>query len=284
MLSIARTPHVAQLIDLALAEDLGRGDVTTESVLGGDRTAGRAVLVAREPLVVCGLDVAAQVFERVNASIQFAAAKSDGDSLAAGDVAAKITGPAGAILIAERTALNFMQRLSGVATQASRYVKEIEGTGAKVVDTRKTTPGYRVLEKAAVRAGGGRNHRADLGSGVLIKDNHIAACGSVDKAVSRALAAAPHSLRIEVEVDTLTQLEEAISAGAHIVLLDNMSVDDVKTGAERAHAAGLVVEVSGGITLETIGNYARAGADIISVGALTHSATAVDLALDWIDG
>lgn len=278
-MDVATSPAVLQLIELALEEDLGRGDVTTEilDVDGGELS---ACIVAREPMVVFGLSVAAVVFQRIDPSVQVEMLRKDGETLEAGQGAIRVTGRASSILIAERTALNFVQRLSGVATMASRFAAAVKGTQARVVDTRKTTPGYRVLEKAAVRAGGCSNHRADLGSGILIKDNHIIACGSVTEAVTRALKSAPHGLRVEIEVDTDAQLDEAIAAGAHIVLLDNMTPDEVKVASAKARAAGLLVEVSGGITLETVGDYARAGADIISSGALTHSAPAVDLGLD----
>lgn len=278
-MDVATSPAVLQLIELALEEDLGRGDVTSE-ILDIDDGELSATIVARESIVVFGLSVAAVVFQRVDSSVQVEMLRKDGDSLEAGQGALRVTGRASSILSAERTALNFLQRLSGVATMASHFAAAVKGSSARVVDTRKTTPGYRVLEKAAVRAGGCHNHRADLGSGVLIKDNHIVACGSVGEAVKRALLAAPHGLRVEIEVDTDAQLDEAIEAGAHIVLLDNMSAEEVGAAAKKAQAAGLLVEVSGGITLETVGDYARAGADIISSGALTHSAPAVDLGLD----
>ena len=278
-MDVATSPAVLRLIELALEEDLGRGDVTSE-ILDIDDGELSACIVARESMVVFGLSVAAVVFQRVDPSVQVEMLRKDGDVLEAGQGAMRVTGRASSVLSAERTALNFLQRLSGVATMASRFAEAVKGSSARVVDTRKTTPGYRVLEKAAVRAGGCHNHRADLGSGVLIKDNHIVACGSVGEAVRRALAAAPHGLRVEIEVDTDAQLDEAIAAGAHIVLLDNMDVAQVAAAAKKAQAAGLLVEVSGGITLETVGEYARAGADIISSGALTHSAAAVDLGLD----
>lgn len=276
---LARIPSVRTLIELALEEDLGRGDVTTASVVSDD-TRLRARMVAREPLVLAGIDVAVAVFALVDARVEVSALRADGAALERGDVAVVLEGPAAAILQAERTALNFVQRLAGVATLARQFAAAVEGTPARVVDTRKTTPGYRVLEKAAVRAGGCFNHRFDLGSGVLIKDNHVAACGGVRIAVERARHAAPHPFRIEVEVDSVAQLEEAIAARADVVLLDNMTVEQVRAAATTAHAAGLLVEVSGGITLETVGAYARAGADLISSGAITHSARAVDLALD----
>ena len=278
---LAALPDVARLIDLALAEDLGRGDVTTESVIGIDTRPVVADLVAREDLVVFGVAVAREVFRRVDPEIAVEVRIDDGGRAAAGDVVLVVSGAADPILRAERTALNFMQRLSGVATAASRFAAAVEGTGARVVDTRKTTPGYRVLEKAAVRAGGCHNHRVDLGSGILIKDNHIAACGSVTAAIERARSRAPHPLRVEVEVETAAQLDEALAARADIVLLDNMTPAEVAAAVERARGAGVLVEVSGGVTLETVGDYARAGADIISSGALTHSAGAVDLALDF---
>lgn len=281
---LARLPAVARLIDLALDEDLGRGDVTTEAVVDADESVVRAAIVARAPLVVFGLDVAAAVFLRVDPAIEARAEARDGDPVEAGRVVLGLRGPAGSILRAERTALNFLQRLSGVATLSRRFADAVAHTRARVVDTRKTTPGYRVLEKAAVRAGGCGNHRFDLGSGVLIKDNHIAACGSVGEAVRRARARACHPLRIEVEVDTLAQLEEALDAGAEVVLLDNMTPAQAAEATARAHERGVLVEVSGGIDLDTAPRYAEAGVDLISVGALTHSAPAVDLALDLVAG
>ncbi|HKE15987.1 MAG TPA: carboxylating nicotinate-nucleotide diphosphorylase [Kofleriaceae bacterium] len=281
MIDLTRLPEVSRLIDLALTEDLGRGDVTSASVLDGDGGQVSASLVARGELVVFGLDVARAVFERVDPRHAVTALLADGAVAAAGAVIARVDGPAVPILAAERTALNFLQRLSGVATQSRRFAQAVAGTSCRVVDTRKTTPGWRALEKAAVRAGGCHNHRADLGSGVLIKDNHVAACGGVALAVTRARARAPHSLRIQVEVDSMAQLAEAIEARADLVLLDNMSVDEVEEAARTAHAAGIQVEVSGGVTLERAALYARAGADFISVGALTHSARAVDIALDF---
>ena len=278
---LAALPSVQKLVELALDEDLGRGDVTSAVTVGSDGPFVTADMNARTELVVCGLDVAALVFHRVDARIEIERRAADGDVVAPGTVVLIVRGPAQSVLAAERTALNFVQRLSGVATLARRYAQAVAGTGARVVDTRKTTPGFRVLEKAAVLAGGCGNHRFDLGSGVLIKDNHIAAVGSVTAAVQRAKARAPHPLRIEVEVTTLAELDEALAAGAEIVLLDNMAPAMVAEAAARAHGKGALVEVSGGITLATIGEYARAGADLISVGALTHSAPSVDLGLDF---
>lgn len=280
---IARRPAASRLIDLALEEDLGRGDVTTWAVCaGGDADASDplgAAVVAREPLVVFGVGIAAEIFRRVDPRIRSQARAGDGARVAPGAEVLAVSGPSASILRAERTALNFLQRLSGVATLARRYAEAASGR-ARVVDTRKTTPGFRALEKAAVAAGGCHNHRSDLGGGILIKDNHIAACGSVGGAVRRAAERAPHGLRVEVEIDSLDQLEEALDAGAGAVLLDNMSPDEVARAAGRCRPRGVLVEVSGGVSLERVEAYAEAGADAISVGALTHSAPAVDLALD----
>ena len=277
---LAALPAVRRLIELALDEDLGRGDVTTRVTITVPTAPLVADLVTREPIVAFGIDVAAAVFLLVDPSITVEPAMPDGARVERNGLVLTVRGPAASILSAERTALNFIQRLSGVATLARRYADAVAGTRARVVDTRKTTPGFRALEKAAVLAGGCANHRFDLGSGILIKDNHIAACGSVRAAVEAAKARAPHSLRVEVEVGNLGELDEALAAGAEIVLLDNMSPSQVEVAAARAHSRNVVVEVSGGITLATIGDYARAGADLISVGALTHSAPSVDLGLD----
>src|SRR5688572_29743698 len=216
------TPAVDRLIDLALEEDLGRGDVTSGAVLDGDGGDARGVLLAKQALVVFGLDVVRRVFARVSASIALEPHVRDGDRIEPKTLLADVRGPAVPLLMAERTALNFLQRLSGVATMSRRFADAVAGTHARVVDTRKTTPGWRALEKAAVRAGGCHNHRADLGSGILIKDNHVAACGGVGVAVARARERAPHSLRVQVEVDSLEQLDQAIAARADLVLLDNM--------------------------------------------------------------
>jgi nicotinate-nucleotide pyrophosphorylase (carboxylating) len=280
---LAAIPAVRRLIELALDEDLGRGDATSHAVFGAMAGGGPRVVAdmnAREPIVAFGIEVAAAVFAMVDPEIEVEVCAGDGARVDRGALLVTARGPAHGVLAAERTVLNFAQRLSGVATLAKRYADAVAGTKARVVDTRKTTPGFRVLEKAAVAAGGCGNHRFDLGSGILIKDNHIAACGSVRAAVEAARAGAPHSLRVEVEVTNLGELDEALAAGAEIVLLDNMSPAQVEVAAARAHGRGTLVEVSGGITLATIADYARAGADLISVGALTHSAPAVDIGLD----
>ena len=277
---LATIPAVRHLIDLALDEDLGRGDVTSMVTVGAIGPRVSAEMNAREPIVAFGIDIAIAVFTLVDPDVEIERHASDGARIDRGGLLVTAHGPAHSVLAAERTALNFVQRLSGVATLSKRYADAVAGTRAKVIDTRKTTPGFRVLEKAAVLAGGCGNHRFDLGSGVLIKDNHIAACGSVKAAVDSARAKAPHPLRVEVEVTNLGELDEALVAGAEIVLLDNMTPAQVEVAAARAHGKHVMVEVSGGITLATIADYARAGADLISVGALTHSAPAVDIGLD----
>jgi nicotinate-nucleotide pyrophosphorylase (carboxylating) len=275
------TPAAHRLIELALDEDLGRGDVTTDAVIGpGVRAAAR--IVAREPAVMAGLPVAAEVFRKVDPTLEIEMVSRDGDACAAGAVLMRVRGPARGILRGERTALNFLQRLSGIATATRAFVAAVAHTSVRIADTRKTYPGARVLEKRAVRAGGGSNHRFDLGSGVLIKDNHLAAGRSLTETVRRARAAAPHSLRIEVEVDDAAQLEEAIAAGADIILLDNFSTAQVQQAVQRVTRAAPrpLLEVSGGVTLARVRELAETGVDIISAGALTHSARAVDLSLE----
>jgi len=274
-------PAAHQLIDLALEEDLGRGDVTTDALIPPAlRAFGR--IVARKPLVVAGVAVAAEIFRRVDPAVSVVGKAGDGDALAAGDAVLEVRGLARGLLRAERVALNFLQRLSGIATLTRTYVEATAGTKAKIADTRKTYPGARPFEKMAVIAGGGSNHRYDLGSGVLIKDNHRAVLPSIKAAIDEARARAPHGLRIEIEVDTLAQLEEALLAGADIVLLDNFRNQDIAEAVRivRRRTPRPLLEVSGGITLERVPVIARLGVDIISVGALTHSAPAVDLALD----
>ena len=263
-------------VSRALQEDVGVGDVTTAAIVPAGQK-GRATVITRGEIVLAGSAAFEEVFLQVgDAQVEFLFA--DGDTVPAGETVATLKGNLGAILTGERTALNFLMRLSGIATLTAQYVKAVEGTKCTIVDTRKTTPGLRALEKAAVEAGGGRNHRFGLFDGVLIKDNHIAAAGSVATAVKRARTAAPHTLRIEVEVAKLHQLDEAIEAGADVVMLDNMSVDDARRAVEIA-AGRVIVEASGGMTLETVKAYATTGVDIISVGRLTHSAPAADLSL-----
>jgi nicotinate-nucleotide pyrophosphorylase (carboxylating) len=274
------SPAVLRLIELALEEDLGRGDVTTDAVVDATVRAEGEV-VAREPVIVAGLAVASEVFRRMDASLTVVPLVEDGAQLAAGGALLRVAGAAAGLLRGERTALNFLQRLSGIATVTRAFVAAA-GSGARIADTRKTYPGSRALEKLAVRAGGGSNHRFDLGAGVLIKDNHLAVAGSVAEAVRRARAGAPHGLKIEVEVDTLEQLDQALEAEADIVLLDNFTTPLIEEAVRRAGRAPRrpLLEVSGGVTLARVPELARAGVDIISVGALTHSARAVDLSLE----
>ncbi|MBN1484773.1 MAG: carboxylating nicotinate-nucleotide diphosphorylase [Chloroflexia bacterium] len=275
------TPAVQRLIELALEEDLGRGDVTSEALVPPSREALGEVLV-KAPGVLAGLRVAAAVFGRVDPALDWEPLLEDGARVAPGDVAARVRGRARSILAAERTALNFLQRLSGTATLAARYAAAIEGTGARLVDTRKTTPGWRWLEKMAVRAGGADNHRLDLAGGVLVKDNHLAlSAQDIAGAVRAARAYAPHSLRIEIEVVDLDGVRAALEAGADVILLDNMPVEELRRAVEWVDGRALL-EASGGITLETIRAVAETGVDLISCGALTHSAPALDISLEII--
>ena len=270
--------EVETLISRALAEDIGSGDITTSCTVKPNAE-GRGRIVAREPLVLAGIDIARQVFLKVDSGLAIILSQSDGSRALAGDKLLEIVGDLAAMLRAERTALNFLQRLSGIATLTRAFVDKVVGTSARILDTRKTTPGYRLFEKAAVRAGGGYNHRFGLYDGVLIKDNHIAAAGSIQQAVGAAKASNRHSFRVQVEVETLDQLAEAIAAGADAIMLDNM---DLKTMAEavRLTSGKVVLEASGGVTLDNVREVAATGVDLISVGALTHSARAVDMSME----
>jgi nicotinate-nucleotide pyrophosphorylase (carboxylating) len=261
-----------------LNEDLGRGDITTQSTVMRQQSA-RGRFLAKEPMVVAGLEAAESVFSTLDSQQQLEAFVSDGDEVEAGKVIARTTGFADVLLGGERLALNLLQRLSGIATLTRRYVEAVEGTNAQIVDTRKTTPGLRMLEKYAVQAGGGRNHRFGLDDGVLIKDNHIALAGGVGTAVERARKAVGHLHKIEVEVSKESDLREALRCGADIVLLDNLSPEETARMAAlaRSIAPNVLLESSGGITLENVRAYAEAGVDLISIGALTHSARAVDI-------
>jgi nicotinate-nucleotide pyrophosphorylase (carboxylating) len=241
-----------------------------------------AHLVARQPLVLAGLGLCTAVFQRVDKAVRAEERAHDGDRIAADTAVATYTGRAASLLAAERTALNFVQRLSGTATLARAFVDAAAGCAVRIADTRKTTPGFRLLEKYAVRMGGASNHRFDLGSGVLIKDNHVAVAGGVGAAVARVRGRVPHGLKIEVEVDSLDELEQALAAGADIILLDNFSPADLERAVAkvRTRTPRPLLEVSGGVTLARIPELARSGVDIISAGALTHSAPAVDLSLE----
>lgn len=261
-----------------LAEDLGRGDITTQATVARNARA-RGRFLAKEPMVVAGLEAAEAVFSTLDTQQQLEAFVSDGEEVEAGKVIARTSGFADVLLAGERVALNLLQRLSGIATETRRYVRAIEGTGAQIVDTRKTTPGLRMLEKYAVLSGGARNHRFGLDDGVLIKDNHIALAGGVGAAVEQARTQVGHLHKIEVEVSTERHLREAIAKGADIILLDNLTPEE--TGGmvliARELAPQVTLESSGGITLENVRAYAEAGVDLISIGALTHSARAMDI-------
>ncbi|HVU49481.1 MAG TPA: carboxylating nicotinate-nucleotide diphosphorylase [Polyangia bacterium] len=275
------TPAVQRLLDLALEEDVGRGDVTSASVIDETQEA-EADIISRERAVVCGLGLMEAVFTRFDWRTRVRAKVADGDPVAKGTLIASVRGPAQALLAGERTALNFLAQLSGVATLTQAFVAASEGAKVRVADTRKTTPGSRALQKYAVRAGGGANHRSDLASGILIKDNHIALVGSVREAVRRARAAAPHVLRVCVEVDDLGQLDEALEAGADVILLDNFQIREMTEAVKRIRerAPRTVVEASGGVSLDRIRDIGKTGVDVISIGALTHSARAIDFSCE----
>jgi nicotinate-nucleotide pyrophosphorylase (carboxylating) len=260
----------------ALAEDVGEGDVTTEATIDADAS-GEAALVLKEPGVVCGLDVAEAVFRALDVELRFERLVEDGTLVGSATAVARVSGPLRAILTGERTALNFLGRLSGIATLTRRYVDAVAGTGAAILDTRKTTPGLRVLEKHAVAVGGGRNHRLGLDDGVLVKDNHLRAAGSIREVVDR-LRAATH-LPVEVECDTLEQVSEALAAGADALLLDNMRVGELREAVALARGRARL-EASGGMTLDNVRTVAESGVDEISVGALTHSARSLDVSLE----
>ena len=271
------------LIDRALEEDSVGADVTTSALIPPHLEA-RALLVPQEPGILAGLDVAASTFKRIDPQLQITLKLLDGDRVEGGEIVATIDGSMASILTAERTALNFLQRMSGIATLTAEYVKEVQGTKAAISDTRKTVPGLRVLDKYAVSIGGGRNHRMNLTDGVLIKDNHLAALQregfDLVQTIKRARSKAPHTVKIEVEVETIEAAVVAANVGADIVMLDNMSPEDMATAVDKI-AAKCVVEASGGITLENVASVAQSGVDIISIGALTHSARAMDISLDY---
>jgi nicotinate-nucleotide pyrophosphorylase (carboxylating) len=275
------TPSVQRLLDLALEEDVGRGDATSAAVIDETQEAD-AEIVAGERGVVCGLGVVEAVFTRFDWRTRIRMKVGDGDPIAPGTVVAAVRGPAAALLAGERTALNFLQHLSGIATLTQAFVAAAEGAKIRVTDTRKTLPGMRALEKYAVRVGGGANHRADLASGILIKDNHVALVGSVREAVRRARGNAPHSLRVVVEVDNLGQLDEALEAGAEGILLDNFQARDMAVAVERIRERRptTVIEASGGVTLDRMREIAKTGVDVVSIGALTHSARAIDFSCE----
>ena len=275
------TPAVQRLLDLALEEDVGRGDVTSAAIIDETQEA-EADIIAGERAVICGLGIMEAVFTRFDWRTRVRAKVADGDPVSKGTLVASVRGPAQALLAGERTALNFLQHLSGIATLTQAFVAASEGAKVRVADTRKTTPGARALQKYAVRAGGGANHRSDLASGILIKDNHVALVGSVREAVRRARVAAPHVLRVCVEVDDLGQLDEALESGAEVILLDNFQLREMVEAVKRVRerAPKTVIEASGGVSLDRIRDIGKTGVDVISIGALTHSARAIDFSCD----
>lgn len=268
---------IDRLIEQALLEDIHTGDITTLAVVSGSRPAS-ARLIAKENLVVAGLSTAARVFSILDPDIRFTASVSDGDKAIQGTILATIHGEAAQLLMGERVALNLLQRMCGIATLTACFVEAVAGTKARIVDTRKTTPGLRQLEKYAVRIGGGINHRTGLYDGVLIKENHIVAAGGITEAIRRARAYIPHTLKIEIETETLVQVDEALAAGADIIMLDNMTLDEMRA-AVTTIAGRAQIEASGGVNLERVRAIAETGVDIISVGALTHSPRAMDISM-----
>ena len=264
-----------------LQEDIGHVDLTA-TLMVDEAMTGRFEMRAREPMTIAGLAVAARVFSLYDAGIDIERLATDGQTVPEGAVLMRLQGPARSLLTVERTALNLIQHLSGIATLTARYVERIAGTGAQLVDTRKTTPGLRALEKHAVACGGGRNHRLGLDSGVMLKDNHIAVCGGIAEAVARARSRVPVLTRIEVECDRLDQVEEALAAGADVIMLDNMPVETMRRAVELVDGR-VPLEASGGVRLETIRDIAETGVDFISVGRITQSAPAVDIGLDDVD-
>ena len=273
---------VREIVERALAEDVGTGDITTAALVEAGRRC-RAEILAKAEGVVAGLAVAEATFHAVDPAISFEHAVRDGDRVQAGTVVARLAGEVAPILTAERTALNFLQRMSGIATLAAQYAAAVEGTRARVLDTRKTAPGLRALDKYAVRAGGAGNHRMGLFDGVLIKDNHIRAAGGIAKAVERAREGAHDPVKVEVEAQSLSEVEAALSAGADVIMLDNMNVAEARAAVELIGGRAKT-EASGGVTLQTVRELAECGVDYISVGALTHSAPALDLSLEITDG
>ena len=269
--------EIERIVRTALAEDIGLGDVTTEVTIGRDSVA-RAELVAKEDFTLAGIDVAEVVFRTLDCDIRFEKIFVDGQKVRQGEVIAWLKGKSSVLLQGERVALNLLQRMSGIASLTAQYVAEVEGTAAKIVDTRKTVPGLRALDKYSVRIGGGRNHRIGLFDGVLIKENHIAAAGGIAAAIARAKEKLSHTLKIEIETRNLAEVEEALQAGADIIMLDNMSLAEMSQGVELI-AGRALVEASGGVNLERVRDIAATGVDIISVGALTHSVLAADISM-----
>ena len=271
------TPLLSRLIDMALAEDIGTGDITTDYLVSSD-SRGCGIIVAKEDLILAGLDIAKTVFQRRDPQVRCQSAYEDGAEIVCGETVLLLEGSLRALLTAERPALNFLQRLSGIATHVRSYVKALHHSRVRLVDTRKTTPGWRVLEKYAVRMGGAHNHRMGLFDGILIKDNHIAACGGIHQAVDAARKQISHLIKIEVEVSDLAGIHEALESGVDVIMLDNMDIAHIQEAVSVIQNRA-IVEVSGGVTLSHLTDLAQTGVDLISVGALTHSARAVDLSM-----
>jgi len=270
-------PMLDDWLRAALQEDLGTGDVTTE-ILVPSSLRGRAEVSAKEPFIVAGIDVALRTFVLLSKEVSAPSKAEDGHAVEAGSVLLELEGPVRALLGGERVALNILQHLSGVATLTRKFVDAVAGTGVKILDTRKTLPGLRGLEKYAVRTGGGVNHRSSLSEGILVKENHISACGGIAQAVNAIRGKSPHTLRVEVEATTLEEVEEALAAGVDAILLDNMSIETIRESVARVHGA-TQLEVSGGVTLENVCKIAQTGVDAISVGRITHSAPGVDISM-----
>jgi nicotinate-nucleotide pyrophosphorylase (carboxylating) len=274
--------QVEEIIDRALAEDLGKGDVTTEALISSDQQ-GTGFIVAKQEGILAGTGVAKQIFHRVDPELKFEIFLEDGTRVKPGNRVARVSGSIASILRAERVVLNFLQHLSGIASETNRYMARVEGLPVRIMDTRKTTPGLRSLEKYAVRMGGGENHRMNLGDGILIKDNHLAGLRNrglgIKEIITRARKNAPERLPVEVEVRNISEALEAVEAGADIVMLDNMNIEDIRKAVTSIHGRALI-EASGGITLENVRAVAETGVDFISIGALTHSASALDISLE----
>jgi nicotinate-nucleotide pyrophosphorylase (carboxylating) len=266
-----------KLIRLALEEDIGPGDITTDALIKPDRAA-TAVIFAKEPLILAGLRVAQEVFTTLDPAMSFDMTFHDGDRIESRDEILTAQGKFRALLTGERTALNFLQRLSGISTLTRQYVDQVAGSKVRLTDTRKTTPGWRRLEKYAVKVGGADNHRFGLYDGILIKDNHVEACGGIREAVDRVRNERSHRSQIEVEVSDLNQVKQALESGVDIIMLDNMNLNDIRKAVTLIDGRALI-EVSGGVTLDTLAEFANTGVDIISIGALTHAARAVDISM-----
>ena len=281
-MGLSNTPQIKQFIAQAMAEDLGQGDVTTEALISKTQR-GRASIVAKASGIIAGVEIAKQVFLKVDPELKLAILIEDGTEVKPGDIVAKIEGKVASILKAERVALNFLQHLSGIASETGRYVQATKGLPVQITDTRKTTPGLRTLEKYAVRVGGGKNHRTHLGDGILIKDNHLVALRrqglSIKEIMIKARQKASQKLKIEIEVKTPREAVEAARAGADIIMLDNMGLEDMRQAVQLIKGRALI-EASGGITLDRVRAVAETGVDLISIGALTHSTKALDISLE----